>query len=109
MLTFGFTRDKNSGLLGECPVFDPPIYTNLIPPQTLLLFIQPHRISFFAPVIITMATRGYCLTIDVNMGGFKQLTQVRFRFKSCMRKDTLLSSAAIMWNGLPMSIKKSAP
>ena len=37
-----------------------------------------HLASPFAPVIITTATRGHRLTIDISMSGNKQLAQITY-------------------------------
>lgn len=50
--------------------------TSPLPTLTLPLFMLRHLTGSFALVIITMATRGHHLTININMDHNKQLTQV---------------------------------
>lgn len=48
-MSFGFTQDKNTGLLGE-HLFDPSINPELRPNCTLLLFILPHLTLFMCGI-----------------------------------------------------------
>lgn len=68
MLTFGFTRDTRSSLLGKSPVFVSPVHPSTPPPSI-------HRLSCsfvtwlppFTLFMIIIATRGCHLT-NVNLG-----------------------------------------
>lgn len=64
-------------------LFERSIHPDLLPMQTLSLFLLPYLTSTFAHIIITMATRGRCLTIKVDRGHEKLL---------CGQSQTLLSA-----------------
>ena len=64
---------RRLGLLGQSPVF----YLCIHPLKSLLymdflVFILCHLTSSFAPVMIITATRGRCLTINVNIVIFSE-------------------------------------
>lgn len=75
MLTFGFPRETNSGLLGESL----GVFYLFLPMQTLLLLILPPSSSFAPVSVIATSLRCHCLMINVNMGFNKLLAQTVFK------------------------------
>lgn len=75
------------------------------PPSSIrglfLLFILNHRISSFAPVIMTIATRGHRLTININMFRNNLLAQATY-MAVCLARTSWMclqtSASAVIFN-----------
>lgn len=75
MTTIGFPQETNSCLLCSHPVLCHSIHA---PWPVCLLFVALNTKSYFAPLIITTAARGYNNKKNVTMGCNEHLAQMTY-------------------------------